>query len=476
MKHNRFLATLVALWTGAVALLGQTGEVHILSTNDMHANLQAFPQLAATIDSLRTLYPSLLVLSAGDNRTGDPINDIYEIPAYPMVALMNQVGFDASALGNHEFDTGGAGLGRVTQLAHFPHLCCNIHADPSLGIHTRPYKIFDAGGITVGIVGAVQVGKRGTPDTHPDNCVGMTFDPVVETVQRYSWLRDSCHVVVLLTHLGFDDDVRLAAVTPWADVIVGGHSHTQLNGGEMHHGILITQNVNRLERVTHTTITLRDGRVVDKKAENIALAHGSQSNPVVQNMVDFFSNNPEFQRTLCTVDAPFTSYEQLGCMLSDALKVETGADVAMINRGGVRYETHPAGAFTVSDVLKLDPFGNEVVEMNVTGKELRQMVLDCSRNDKYGPPCVSGFTVEYAVDSNDSTRVKDVQLFTLAGKKLDLKRTYRLATHSYVASICASPRKDPGRNLNIKTEKMTRDFLEHSGHINYSGTCRVNRR
>ncbi|MBR1804583.1 MAG: hypothetical protein IJ775_06765, partial [Muribaculaceae bacterium] len=61
-------------------------------------------------------------------------------------------------------------------------------------------------------------------------------------------------------------------------------------------------------------------------------------------------------------------------------------------------------------------------------------------------------------------------------KKLNLKRTYRVATHTYVAAICTSPRKDAGRNLNVKTEKMTRDYLQHCGHINYAGICRVKRR
>ena len=78
--------------------------VHILAVNDMHATLENMPRLAAIADSLRNLYPSLLVLSAGDNRTGNPFNDMYKPSGYPMVALMNQIGFNASAVGNHDFD------------------------------------------------------------------------------------------------------------------------------------------------------------------------------------------------------------------------------------------------------------------------------------------------------------------------------------------------------------------------------------
>lgn len=472
MKNPVTLA-LLTLWMITFTAVGQTREVHILSTNDIHANVQAFPQLAAIADSMRTLYPSLLILSAGDNRTGDPINDIYEIPAYPIVALMNQVGFHASALGNHEFDTGGAGLGRLTSLAHFTHLCANIHPDPSLGIHTRPYQIFDVDGIKVGIVGIVQVGSLGIPDSHPDNCKGLTFTPVEETLQQYKWLRNECDVVILLSHIGYEDDVKLSKSIPWVDVIVGGHSHTQLDGGEMHNGILITQTLNRLDNVTHTTITLDGNHIINKKAENISVTNCQQKNIVVDEMVKFFSSNPEFTRVLCQVSTPFTTYEELGCMMCDAIKAETGADIAFINRGGVRFDTHPTGPFTVSEVLQLDPFGNDVVEVNLTGEELRQMLLSCSNNDKYGPPCVSGCNLEYTTDKNNSTLVKNVKLLTTEGKKFDLKRTYKVATQSYTMAICTSPHKDPGRSINIQTSNMIMKYLEKCGAIDYAGACRV---
>lgn len=470
---NRVILALLTLWMITFTAIGQIREVHILSTNDIHANVQAFPQLAAIADSMRTLYPSLLVLSAGDNRTGDPINDIYEIPAYPIVALMNQVGFHASALGNHEFDTGGAGLGRLTSLAHFTHLCANIHPDPSLGIHTRPYQIFDVDGIKVGIVGIVQVGSLGIPDSHPDNCKGLTFSPVEETLQQYKWLRNECDVVILLSHIGYEDDMKLSKDIPWVDVIVGGHSHTQLDGGEMHNGILITQTLNRLDNVTHTTITLDGSRIISKKAENISVTKCQQKNIVVDEMVKFFSSNPEFTRILCQVTTPFTTYEELGCMMCDAIKAETGSDVAFINRGGVRFDTHPTGPFTVSEVLQLDPFGNDVVEVNLTGEELRQMLLSCSNNDKYGPPCVSGCNLEYTTDKNDSTLVKNVKLLTTEGKKFDLKRTYKVATQSYTMAICTSPHKDPGRSINIQTANIIMNYLEKCGAIDYAGACRV---
>ena len=135
MKKFFSLLIAVLLTTG---LYAERKEVHILSANDMHAQLSSMPALADIADSLRTLYPGLLVFSAGDNRTGDPLNDMNEIPGYPMVALMNQIGFNATTLGNHEFDSGAKGLARLITLSNFSYLCANVHPDDSLGIHLLP--------------------------------------------------------------------------------------------------------------------------------------------------------------------------------------------------------------------------------------------------------------------------------------------------------------------------------------------------
>ena len=348
MQYRRPTALSLILFHLSLCLcaLGQRREVHILSANDMHAAIEAFPALAGIADSLRSLYPGLLVFAAGDNRTGDPLNDMYDVPAYPMVALMNQVGFHATTLGNHEFDSRPEGLARLIGLSNFSYLCANVFPRPELGIHVQPCKVFDVEGLKVGVVGAVQLGTHGKPDTHPDNCRGISFAPVNETVARYEWLRRQCDVVILLSHNGFEADVESSAMFPWIDLIIGGHSHTQLEGGELHNGILITQNANKLKKVTHTTLVLDGGKVVEKRAENIDVRQWKGQNKVVADMVRFFSDNPAFQRELAHVATPFANAEELGCMMCDAFAAEAGADVGIENCGGVRYETSCTGGTT----------------------------------------------------------------------------------------------------------------------------------
>ena len=443
-------------------------EVHILSANDMHAAIECFPRLGFIADSLRTLYPDLLVLSAGDNRSGDPLNDMYEIPAYPMVALMNITGFHTTTLGNHEFDSGEKGLATLIAMSDFTYLCANAHPAESTGIQIRPWQKFDAGGTTVGIIGVVGMGPMGKPESHPDNMLDITFTDPLETIQQYQFLRQECDVVVLLSHLGYEDDVKISASLPWVDLIVGGHSHTQLKGGEMHNGILITQNVNRLKRVTHITLTLEDGKIVGKTAENIEVKGMKNENKVIQPLVEYFSNNPAFDRVLATADTPFSSFEELGCLMTDAFVAESGADVSFQNAGGVRYDTHDAGPITVKDVLRLDPFQNEVMMVEVTGKELVDMLSKCYDNDQKLFPYVGGMTAEYAVDPA-TKELKKVQLFDKNGKKLNLKKTYKVATNSYALAVSPTDRKDQGHSIRRLTADLIMSYLEQQGHVSYQG-------
>ena len=467
------------LTAAAVLLLVSTGfaqkkDIRILSVNDIHAKIENMPQLAAIVDSLRALYPDLLVMSAGDNRTGEPLNDLYEIPAYPMVALMNQIGFDCTTLGNHEFDSGQAGLAKLINLSNFPYICCNIHPDPKWGINTIPYKVFVIDDVRIAVIGAVQVGQGGHPDSHPDNCKEILFTPVEETLQEYKWLADENDVVILLTHIGYDEDVALSQYVRWADLIIGGHSHTQINGGEIHNGVMITQVTNRLDNVTFTTLTVQDGKVIDRKAENIKVEGYPKKDIAEAELVRFFSDNPAFKRVLATLTAPMTSYEELGCMMTDAWRVETGSDIAFTNTGGVRYDNLPAGPFTVSDVLRLDPFGNDTVQMELTGQELKDMLIAITYADNdYGFPKVSGINCEVILDKKDPKKIKDVKFTLPDGGKFDLKKTYKVVTNSYAAAIATSPHKDQGRALNRTTSALIQEYLEHQKTIDYTGVCRV---
>ena len=457
----------------AVSTMAQPREVHILAVNDMHATISLTPQLAAIADSLRALYPDLLIFSAGDNRTGNPFNDMYEPSSYPMTALMNQIGFNGSALGNHEFDV--KSLPPLIGLSRFRYICANIFPTPESGISVVPYEVFDVNGLKVGVIGVVQVSsQKGFPSTHPANVKGIRFEQPHDVVSRYEWLSHECDVTILLSHIGFEADVKMADSYPWLDLIIGGHSHTQLKPGELHNGILITQNKNKLPRATHITITVEDGHVTGKEAEYIDVSNFASRNAIVEQMVSHFSNNPIFQCVVAQAETPFENVDQVADMVCDAFLAETNADIAFQNRGGVRMDKLPAGNITMLDVLQIDPFNNHAVEMKLTGRQIMRLLTDFSQCYLYRFPHFAGLSCEFTVDKADTMKIRKFRLFTPDGRPLNPDKTYRVITNSYVATTCKEViEKASVKETDEFTSNLIMRYLQQRGTISHKKNNRI---
>ena len=443
--------------------------IRILSTNDMHSALEKMPQLAFIVDSLRAIDPTMLVLSAGDNRTGNPYNDRYEPVSYPMISMMNIIGFDASALGNHEYDSKVEGLASMTALSNFEYLAANITCPPETNIHVVPYQVFDVKGVKVGVLGITQVGTLGIPDTHPDNVKGLSFQQPEDVIPQYKWLTHQCDVNVLLTHVGYEVDLDLAKKFSYYDLIVSSHSHTQLEGGEMHNGVLITQNGYQLPRVTLTTLEVENGKVVNKKAENIFIDKTTRRSEAAEALLNHFKNSPEMEREVGRMASDITTYDALGVMMCDAWAAECNCDIAIENYGGVRYDVFPAGPITVKDILNLDPFMNTAVVMNLTGKELSDMLIACFKADRNRFPITSGCTAVVTYSDSSKSAIKKLELFGPDGKKLDMKKKYRVMANNYIASIADSPRQDQGERGTITTSDLIIRWLEKVKTVDYKG-------
>ena len=450
---KKFTMTWLALML-AIITYAEKREIHILAANDMHAQIEVFPQLAALADSLRTIDPSLLIFSAGDNRTGNPINDKYILPAYPMVALMNQVGFNGSALGNHEFDVHS--LKRLIGLSNFRYICANAFPSDSSGIKLVPHQVFDVEGLKVGVIGCIQISPKGIPSTHPDNLEGITFKPAEEVIPQYEHLSKEWDATILLSHLGYPDDIKMAEQFPWFDLIIGGHTHTQLTGNEVKNGVLITQNRNKLHRVTYITLTLEDGKVVDE-GETFTYADGSTNT---------------LRRVLAVADTPFETREELGRMMCDAFMAETESEIGIENPGGVRIDALPQGDITVRDVLEMDPFDNHAVVLELTGEEIARMMLSYCHNTLHSFPYVGGMTCEITLEKDFPEKIKSIKLLTLDGKKLNMKKKYKVVTNNYIPATSEIP-EGSAHTLNLETSDIIMQYLEKKEIVSYQGVSRL---
>ncbi|HYG53001.1 MAG TPA: metallophosphatase [Flavobacteriales bacterium] len=219
----------------------------ILHTNDVHSRVDPFPSTdpkyagkggvarrKTLIEKLRSENTHVLLFDCGDIFQGTPYFNLYggEVE----LKAMSDMKYDAGTMGNHDFDNGIEGFLKVMPHANFPFICSNYDfSDTPLAGKTETYRVFNKGGIKVGVLG-LGIELRGLV---PDKLYGRTrwLDPI-ETAERVGEKlkkEEGCDLVVCLSHLGFKydtdkvSDLVLARKTCYLDLILGGHTHTFLN-------------------------------------------------------------------------------------------------------------------------------------------------------------------------------------------------------------------------------------------------------
>ena len=231
-----FLIVAAGLHAGEPA----TTLLTILHVNDYHGRIKPFidktnnpqeqvggaPCLAAMIKRARAKNPGgTLLLAAGDMFQGSPVSNLFH--GAPVMDVMNELKFDAMTLGNHEFDWGIAALTRLRKEARFPFLAANIvDSKGNLLSGIRPYTIVQKGHAKVAVIGLTT--SEIAYITKPDNLQGLTFPGPEAILPRLiqEVRQQGASIVILLSHLGFEADKRVASAVPGINVIVGGHSHT----------------------------------------------------------------------------------------------------------------------------------------------------------------------------------------------------------------------------------------------------------
>ena len=458
----------------AAALLGlvcpaAAEQITVLGVNDIHAALDNMPKLATLVKQERAKDPQALLLSAGDNRTGNPYSDMNPHTGWPVVAIMNRIGFNLSTLGNHSFDTGKDDMRYLVDNAEFRVVCANAEADDKDRILIQPYRIFERKGVTIGVLGLVETGKSGHPSALPENVKDFTFKDPFKVAQEYKWLRERCDVLILLTHLGFEDDVELAKQCPWVDAIVGGHSHTKVDGAHMEGNVMITQAQNKAAYLTRITLDVQDGKVVSKEARLLPTA-ACEPDADIAKMVQDFMNDPALNEEIAENLRNITVREEMGCLVTDAVREVTGVDIALFNFGGIRLSSHFAGAIRLCDVFRIDPFGTDYVLFKLSAKELHDFIIACALLDHYGAPSASGITYSANLHKGNKMEITDIRLED--GSPLDPNKTYTVAIGRYASSAKFS-HKDPGRSLNISGQECLIKFLRKHGKVDYADVHRA---
>jgi 5'-nucleotidase / UDP-sugar diphosphatase len=430
-------------------------RVTILHVNDFHGRLQpALPKpgadnaatggaalLAGLIRRERAKNPDgTILLSAGDMFQGTPDSNLFR--GAPVLEIMNSAGFDAMALGNHEFDWGLDVLAELREGAAFPFLSANVvdsAGRPLPGI--APYVLLERKGVRIAVLGVT------TPDTpystRPDNVKGLAFlDPAAALPEALLQARaKGADVVVVLSHLGFPEDRKLAAAVPGIDVIVGGHTHTAVTAPVRVGRTVVAQaGFNGLYLgAVQLDVDPRAGSVVYRGEGSgllpVSGGAGSRADPEAARIVESCRARlaGEFRRVVGSSRVDLVRNpdreSNVGNLICDAVRTAAGADAAFMNAYGIRADL-PRGELTLEQVYTMLPFENTIVAVDLAGERILE-ALERGATLESGMLQVSGLSLRVDLSKPAGSRVSDVRM---GGEPLRPGKRYRVAVNDFLAA------------------------------------------
>ncbi|MFR9554150.1 MAG: bifunctional UDP-sugar hydrolase/5'-nucleotidase [Rikenellaceae bacterium] len=406
----------------------------MLSTNDIHATFEQMPKVVTFANELRSRSENLIVLDAGDHCTGNPYVDMAEPQGAPIHMLINMVGYDYGAVGNHEFDYKLLGYKKGIETMGLQTLCANANFEGTiLEGHIKPYDIFEVDGIRVAIVSFIQIDDSGLPSSMPENMEGITFVDGVTKSQEYKFLRDSADLVIGLIHLGFESDSLMVCQNPMFDIIIGGHSHTHIPTGRVINGVLVTQTGSRLKGVGVSNIRLKNGEVILVTNQVVSLSD-VERDPVAQRFVEECKVTSPLNNPIGKVDITLSKVGLIN-MVSDVIRERSGADIAIQNSGSIRIDSLSRGVISESKIYELEPFRNTIVTQKLALEQIKEMIITkfngTGSESRTIDLSTSGMTYEiYVGEDGLATSVK---CYDIHGKEM-ADRVYRVATSNYVNS------------------------------------------
>ena len=428
-------------------------QITIIHTNDTHSRVATderngslgFEKIATLVKQAKAENPNTIVLDAGDTLHGQTFATISR--GQSIVDLMNIVGYDAMAPGNHDFNYGQDRLLELKETMNFPLLSANIKKADGEDL-LSPYTIIEVDGVKVAVFGL------STPETafktSPANVVGLTFeDPSVAAQRMVDELEDKADVIVALAHLGLDEsstyrsDVVAEKVTG-IDVIIDGHSHSMLEGGKVVNGTLIAQTGEYDKNLGYVDLEIKDGKVAEKTAR-LTKYEDAKEIEDDEDVLKLFASVEGENSKITAVKVGNTpilldgerenarmKQTNLGSVIADAMLNTSGADLAITNGGGLRASI-PAGEITKGQVITVLPFGNFIRMIEVKGSDvLAAMERGVSSYPELdgGFPQVAGMTYKFDASKPANERITEI----LIGKEaLDADKTYKLATNDFMA-------------------------------------------
>ncbi len=439
MKH------IYVLFIGLCALVltacQPTGKkpVVILFENDVHCAIDEYAKFSALRNQIKHETPYVAVVSAGDFAQGAAIGSISQ--GESIIKVMNAVKYDATTIGNHEFDYGIPQQQHLMSELKADVVCCNF-TDTNETLLYKPYCLREYGPVTVAFVGAATplTFSSSTPTFFEDangNCI-YTFhsDDTFELIQGAAdnARRQGADYVIVLSHLGddsaLDNSVDLIRHTTGIDAVLDGHQHHILNL--------------KIPNLTGDSVILASTGTAFQTFGKLTIdTTGVMSVELIPNTPDM-AKDPRVERVIAGIEAELqektgkivghTDIEltmlkngerevrrgetNLADLLTDAFRIAAGADIGIMNGGGIRNQI-AAGDITFGEVYSVIPFNNTIRKLQCTGQQLLDalevgLALEPEENGDFLQ--VSGMRYTYTTKVPSSVMLDHNQLFVGVGK------------------------------------------------------------
>lgn len=475
----RLLSSAAALaLTAGVAQADYT--LHVIHINDLHSRIEPINRFDSTcsaednaegkcfggvarvktmIDQLRAELDgqNVIVLDAGDQYQGSLMYTTYKGDVE--AEMMEKIGFDVMAVGNHEFDDGDEGLLKLIDNVSFPVISGNLDVSQSniLADKVQNHVVLEVGGEKIGIVSALAVDTVETSSPSDAVIFQNEIDSISADVATLT--AEGVTKIIALTHVGLPKDLEIAAAVPGLDAVVGGHSHTYLSASDPNRAgayptfvsqedgtlVPVVQAYAYSKYVGHLELNFDDaGNLTYASGDTILLDASVEEDAEIVARVAELAGPIEEMKTRIVAEAAEAIEGSrdvcramecpMGNLVADAMLdrvQDQGVQIAIQNGGGLR-SSIDAGEVTMGEVLSVLPFQNTLSTFEVTGAQILAALENGVSQVEEGAgrfPQVAGMSFTVDLTQAPGSRISNVMVGDAA---LDPEATYGAVSNNYV--------------------------------------------
>ena len=428
-------------------------KLTILHSNDLHGDffseennekvIGGASRLSGYISKVRKEEENVLYCIAGDMFRGNIIDSEYQ--GMSTIEIMNMISPDVVTIGNHETDYGLAHLLFLEKCAKFPIINANLFIKTNNSRLFKPFKILKIDGMKILFIGIVT--EEVLANTKKEGLIG-TFIDIEEAAKEIGRICNTYNAIdidytVLLTHIGFEEDKKLAELLnpAWGvDVIIGGHSHTLIEKPEIVNNTLIVQ------AGTGTDQIGRFDLVIDTK-ENCTHKWTWKYIPInekncprdekLEELIYSFKDKTDLKygRIITRLKRELTHpnrYQEteLGDLFADILAESTGLDIMLLGSGSIRKEKLDP-IVTLQDLLEIFPYDDKLHLIKVTGKQLKDMLLYMLRDEAFEGEHTEFYQLSKNLYVEYSRKTKTIDSFKFKGKNIKETDIFTLGLQDY---------------------------------------------